>query len=84
MTELSNKAHKLLYVAKNAKTNPRPGGPTPQEAQAEFDAAQAELDALRGEFEGVRDSPKTVGTYLRWIGSGMALLGGAAVMGGRN
>lgn len=80
MTELQNEAHKLLYLADQAKTRPRPGGPTPQEAQANFDNAKAELDVLKAEFEATRDSPKTSGTYLRYAGTALVLLGGFGVM----
>lgn len=83
MTELSNNAHKLLFVAKNAKTNPRPGGPTPTEAQAAYDEAKAELDTLKAEFESARDTPTTTGTYLRYLGIALALGGGFAHMSAR-
>lgn len=80
MTKLQNEAHKLLFMVDRAKTRPTPGGPSPREAKANFDKAKAELDTLRAEFESVRDSPKTAGTYLRWIGTTFVLLGGFAVM----
>lgn len=80
LTELQRKAHKLLYVADQAKTRPRLGGPTPTEAQANFDKAMEELDALKAEFEATRDSPKTSGTYLRYTGTALVLLGGFSVM----
>ena len=83
MTALQNEAHKLLFLAERAKTRPQPGGPTPSEAQAKFEAAKAELDALKAEFEGVRDSPQSTGSTLRWVGTGMVLLGGFALMLGR-
>lgn len=79
MTELQNEAHKLLYLVDQAKTRPRPGGPTPLEAQANFDAAKAELDELKAEFEATRDSPKNSGTYLRWAGMALVLCGGFGV-----
>lgn len=80
MTELQNEAHKLLYLAERAKTQPKPGGPTPTEARAKFDEAKAELDSLKAEFEATRDSPKTSGTYLRYAGTALVLLGGFGVM----
>jgi len=83
MTELGNEAHKLLFQAIQAKERPQPGGPSPREAQDKYDAAKAELDALKAEFEAVRDSPKNSGTYLRWTGIVMVLLGGGAVLTGR-
>ena len=84
MTELQNDAHQLLFLAERAKTRPTAGGPSPSEARAKFKEAEAELEALRLEFEGIRDSPNTVGTYFRWAGTATTLLGGLAVLAGRN
>ncbi len=80
MIELQNSAHQLLFLADRAKTRPKPGGPSPQEAQAKFNEAEAELDTLREEFEGIRDSPNTIGTYLRWAGIALVLIAGGATV----
>lgn len=80
MTELQNNAHKLLYLSEAAKTRPQPGGPTPTEARAKFEEAQAELDALKAEFESIRDNPANTGTFLRWAGSAMVLIGAFGAM----
>lgn len=80
MIELQNSAHQLLFLADRARTHPKSGGLSPQEAQANFDEAEAELDTLREEFEGIRDSPNTIGTYIRWAGIALVLIAGGATM----
>lgn len=80
MTELSNKAHGLLYEAVQAKENPKPGGPSRREAEQRYEEAKAELEALQQEFQGIQESPKTSAFYLRWAGIALVVAGGAALM----
>ena len=80
MTDLSNQGRQLLIQANNAKYKPKPGGPSPEEVRAKYDAVKAELNELKKEFEGIRDSPKTASRYLLWSGAALILVGGMAVM----
>lgn len=76
MNELGQEVRQLNIAAIRAKERPRPGGPSPTEAKAEYQAAKQELETLESEFQSIRDRPQTAGTYLRWAGIGLVLLGG--------
>jgi hypothetical protein len=85
MSALTGEVHTLLFQSVAArKQQGKYKGQDPTKIQAKYDQSQAELEALREEFEGIRDRPQTITTYLRWSGTVLVLLGGAAVMIGRN
>jgi hypothetical protein len=58
-------------------------GKNPGEIKEAYDKARAEYDLLFDEFENAKEGPKVIASTLRWIGIGLALIGGVAHLAGQ-